>query len=426
MRTYIKTYGCTLNQADSDIMRSLLESEGVETAGGMDGADVVVLNTCTVKRPTEQRILDEIGRLAKGNRRLVVAGCMASANADLVRRRAPGASIVSTQNIHRIADAVRETYDGNRVTYSKNGGIDKLELFSPGSGAIARVPVSEGCLSSCSFCETKFARGTLNSFSEDLIVRAVENSVRKGAMEVQLTSQDMGAYGADRGTNIAELMKRISRIDGDFRVRIGMLNPDHLGKYIDGLIEAFNSDSRFYRFLHLPVQSGSDAVLESMGRRCGTGTFKEYVRKLREQVEGMAIETDIIVGYPTETEADFGKTLDFIGEVRPDVTNISRFGKREHARASRMRQLSAEAVKARSLRLSRAVRALQKSLNSSYVGNSVSALMTESTGKSLNGRTDSYKQVVVPRNGGDGMGIGSHMDLCVYAASCNVLYGRVD
>ncbi len=422
MRTYIKTYGCTLNQADSDIMKSLLKSSGIESAARADDADVVVLNTCTVKRPTEQRILDTIDRLNKHGAKLVIAGCMAGANPDVVRKHAPGATMVTTANVHRIVSAVMEAHMGRSAVYSKPSATEKPAYLDP-SGVVARVPASEGCISSCSFCETKFARGKLHSFPDRVIIRAVENSVKSGAKEVQLTSQDMGAYGADSGTDIAELMGKISQIKGDFRVRVGMLNPDHLGGYIDRLIDAFNSDGRFYRFVHLPVQSGSDSVLKSMGRKCTAGTFAEYARKLRRGVKGISIETDIIVGYPTESEGDFDRTVNLVEEARPDITNVSRFWVRHHARASRMKQLSAETIKNRSMVLSRKVRGLQKTLNSAYVGTNVRALMTERTETSLNGRTDSYKQVVVQDS--NGAEPGSYMDLSVYAASCNVLYCRV-
>lgn len=423
MRTYIKTYGCTLNQADSDIMRSVLEGSGIQVQGSPSNADVTVINTCTVKKPTEQRVLQKIGDLYASGTRLVVAGCLASSSPELVRRRAPKASIVSTGSVHRIAQAVMETAEGRTVTYSGDYGTDKLGFFGARDSVIARVPVSEGCASDCSFCETRLARGRLNSFSEDLIVRAVENSVSAGAKEVQLTSQDMGAYGADRGTDIASLMSRISGIEGDFRVRIGMLNPDHLHRYVDRLVDALNSDARFYRFLHLPVQSGSDAVLESMGRRCTAGMFSELAGRLRREVKGIAIETDIIVGYPGETDEDFARTLELVARIRPDVTNISRFGAMRHTRAAGMRQLGVDTIRRRSIELSRKVRELQGEINSKRIGERIGALMTERGRGSLNGRTDSYRQVVVQHPGG--ARLGSHMDLSVYAASCNVLYCSV-
>ncbi len=420
MRTYIKTYGCTLNKADSDIMETMLADAGVDVVDAEGDADVIVLNTCTVKRPTEQRILDNIKRLVKLDAKLVVAGCMASANADMIRKHAPKAVIVTTSNIDRIADAVIGE-DSSASHFSCYRKHDKAAMLKPDGSVVARVPVSEGCLSACSFCETKFARGKLNSFPEEVILRAVENAVKAGSKEIELTSQDMGAYGADKKTNIAELMKKVAMVDGDFKVRVGMLNPDHLHKYIDELIAAFDSE-RFYKFLHLPVQSGSDGVLNDMGRKCDSGTFIDYVRMLRSEVRGIAIETDMIVGYPTETDSDFDQTLELLKSAKPDMINISKFGVREHARASRLKQLGQLEIKRRSIAVSRLARRIQKEKNSEYIGTSLSALMTERTSSSLNGRTESYRQVVVRNGDADGICIGGYADLNVYSASSNALY----
>ncbi len=423
MQTYIKTYGCTLNRADSDIMQALLSGSGICIATDEGKADVIIINTCTVKRQTQQRILDELREIGKTGKAIVVAGCLAGASPNLISQRAPGASLVSPGNVHRIVEAVEAAHCGRRVCFLDSGRIDKLRLFRPAGGVIARIPTGEGCLSSCSFCETKFARGSLKSFSEELIIRAISDSVAGGAREIQLTSQDMGAYGADTKTDVARLMDSIRKIEGDFSVRIGMLNPDHIDAYLDGIIRNIQ-DRRFYRFLHLPVQSGSGYVAHSMGRRCSPGHFAEVAERLRTEVGGITIETDLIAGYPTESEADFEDTVRFVKEVKPDITNISKFGVRPHARAAGLTQLDAATVKERSTRLSRTVREIQNGINSGFVGKRVMARMTELGSHSMNGKTDSYKQVVVRSSDADGLRLGERAELEVYAASANALYCR--
>ena len=271
--------------------------------------------------------------------------------------------------------------------------------MNPVNSVIAKIPISDGCLSSCSFCETKFARGVLNSFSEGLILKGIEQNVRNGAKEIQLTSQDMGAYGIEKGTNIAKLMEKIALIDGDFKVRVGMLNPEHLNKYFDSFVNAFSSD-RFYKFVHLPVQSGSNRVLKDMRRSYSIEQFNEFVYKLREKIPNLTIETDIIVGFPTETEADFEETIEFIRNVKPDVTNVSRFGARPHASASKMEQQSNETIKKRSNLLSRVVRSTQHEINDKFIGKKLDVIITELNEKSFNGRDSSYKQVVSVRKDG--------------------------
>ncbi len=420
MQVHIKTYGCTLNQADSDLMKWVLESDGIAMAS-QEESDVVVVNTCTVKTPTAQKILHAIERLESSGKRVVVTGCMASANQALIESRAPKASIVTTSNISSITRAVLEAANGRKTVINGHYRKDKLVMFDHDGAVIAKVPVSEGCLSSCGFCETKFARGPLNSFSEDLIVNAVSISARRGAKEIQLTSQDMGAYGIDRKTDIARLMGRLSAIDGDFKIRVGMLNPEHLGRYLDGLINAMQSD-RFYKFIHLPVQSGSNRVLQAMKRMYTIEQFDEYAARLRDGVPGITIETDIIVGYPTETWQDFGETLDFVERTKPNVVNMCRFWARPHAPASKLPRLPDSVITERSSALARVVRRTQQRLNDTFVGKELNVLVTEEEERSFNARTDNYKKVII-KKGASNASLGLRVKARIDLASCNVLYG---
>ena len=317
----IETYGCTLNQAESEIMGSLLERGGHDVELGRYGksgeCDCLIINTCTVKAPTEQRILDRLKAVRGMGKRLIVAGCLASSNGDAISRVAPEASIIGTGSVARISDAVDSAIRGTRVTYTGQERTDKLTGYDPacrcGRSVVAKIPIGEGCLSGCTFCESRFARGPLNSFSEKLILGAVRTKAANGAREIDLTSQDAGAYGLDKGTDIAELVSKASEIPGNFRIRIGMLNPEHLHRCMDRLIEAYASE-KVYRFIHLPIQSASDSVLGDMNRRYAIDEVNSQIKELRRKVRGISVETDIIVGYPTETDADFQSTLDWIGE----------------------------------------------------------------------------------------------------------------
>lgn len=418
MKAYVKTYGCTLNQADSDIISSVLKGNDVEIANNESEADVVIVNTCTVKKATSQRILYKLNKLDNSGKKLVVTGCMAGANQDLIEKYAPNASIVTTPNIQEIATV---TQSNGRMVLNQYKKVDRIALLEPGNSVIAKIPVNDGCLSSCSFCETKFARGPLNSFSEQLILKSIEYNVRNGAKEIQLTSQDMGAYGIDKGSNISKLMEKIAVMDGDFKVRVGMLNPEHLHRYFDAFADALSSD-KFYKFVHLPVQSGSDRVLNDMRRVYTLDEFKMSVNELRQRIPGITIETDIIVGFPTETEADFEETIQFVKTVRPEVTNISRFAVRPHASASRMTQLSNEIIKERSNELSRVVRSVQHGINDKFIGKKFDVIITESNDKSFNGRNIGYRQVVMIRKSGLDMQIGSVHNVLINSASANVLY----
>ncbi|MDE1871234.1 MAG: tRNA (N(6)-L-threonylcarbamoyladenosine(37)-C(2))-methylthiotransferase [Candidatus Micrarchaeota archaeon] len=417
MKAYVKTYGCTLNQADSRIISSVLEKSGVELVGSEAAADVVVVNTCTVKSATSQKILYKLNRLSGSGKRLVVTGCMAGANQNLIEKYAPDASIVTTPNIGSIGSVAANGSKAILNSYSRN---DRLMLYEPSNSVIAMIGISDGCLSACSFCETKFARGRLNSFSEKLILKAIENSSNMGAKEIQLTSQDMGAYGMDRGTSIAELMGRISDMDGDFKVRVGMLNPEHLHRHFDAFADALKG-SKFYKFVHIPIESGSNGVLKDMKRSYTVEEFDNYVKELRSRIPGITIETDVIAGFPTETESRFGETLSFVKRTKPDVTNMSRFGARPHALASKMVQNTRETINSRSNRLSRVVRSVQHELNDRFIGKKLDVIITERNDKSFNGRNESYKQIVIAKDENE-MQMGSMHNVLINSASANVLY----
>ncbi len=420
MQVYIKTYGCTLNQADSGIIQSILKDNGVKEADE-DNADVVVVNTCTVKSSTERKISYYLNKLNKTDRKIVVTGCMAGANRDIISRYAPNASIVTTFNIHNIHEALMDTSVGKKVMFEKYEKMDRLSLINKYSfgGAIAKIQISDGCLSSCGFCETKFARGALNSFNEKLILNAIKLAVRKGAKEIEITSQDVGAYGLDRGTDISELMEKISLIEGNFKVRVGMLNPEHIWRYIDQLSEMLKNE-KFYKFIHLPVQSGSNCVLENMGRGYTIEDVYKYLNILKKKVPEITFMTDIIVGYPTEKEEDLSETFNFIKNSKPDTTNLSKFAERPHTRSSAMKQFSDTEIKRRSISTARLIRKVQTAVNSEYIDKIYKVLITERTSISSNGRTESYKQVVVR---GTRIEMGEWRNIKITDCSSNVLYG---
>lgn len=423
LKVGIKTYGCTLNQADGEIIKSLVLDGANSVSDDIMHSDIAIVNTCTVKKNTERKILQKLADLEKQNKKVIVTGCMAGANRDLIERFAPSASIVTTGNIPSMLDAIGSTLANSRVVLDGPKRRDRIDFLSHDNGIIAKVPVSDGCLSSCSFCETKFARGPLHSFKEEAIIKAIERSAEAGAKEIQLTSQDMGAYGKDKRTNLTELLEKISKLEGDFRVRVGMLNPQHLDGQLDGIISALNS-KKFYKFIHLPVEAGSDHVLGSMRRQYTIDEFKANVERLRRGIKGVGIETDIIVGFPSESEEDFGESMELVRQIKFEVTNISRFGARPHASASKMKQLSTSVINERSNRLSRVVRAVQRKINESYISTRVDTLFTEVSKGSINGRAISYRQVVVKESEGHAK-IGEKKQVMINNVSANALYGSI-
>jgi MiaB/RimO family radical SAM methylthiotransferase len=242
-------------------------------------------------------------------------------------------------------------------------------------------------------------------------------SIEKGAKEIELTSQDTGAYGLDRKTNITELVSKVSDLDGDFRIRIGMLNPEHLNRYFDELIACY-SNEKVYKFLHIPVQSGSNRVLKEMKRRYTIEEFDERVKEIREKVEEISIATDVIVGYPTESDEEFRETLDLLNRIRPEITNVSKFGVRPHSPASKLKPLGSRIVKERSTVTSRLVRSIQHEQRSALVGRTERVLITERNKRSLTGRDECYREVAVVKGFVD---LGAFINVRIVSSSSGCL-----
>lgn len=400
MKVYLETYGCTLNQADSDLMGGILRDAGFRIAKSASTADVVVLNTCTVKGRTENRMASRIGALRRQGKRIVVAGCL-GVNRKRVRDACPEAVILHPGAVGKVADAVRDAAAGRVAEYAETAAKEGLpRIFTK---PILRIPIQEGCVGNCTFCQTKIARPRLMSYSIKWIRGWVEEGVRKGAKEVQLTGMDSGAYGLDLGTNLVGLLTEIAKVRGEFKVRMGMVNPSHAKRMLPELLDIFG-DKRFYRFFHLPVQTGSEKVRLEMNRAHSVEDFREVVRSVRRRFPDACISTDIIVGYPTETREDFAETLALVGEVRPDVANVSKFSSRRGTAASRLKEIRTQEVKARSTELSALVRRIGAEKNRKWEGKVLEVLITEK-GKAAGdggretgdwkGRAENYKQVCV-------------------------------
>lgn len=392
MRVFIETYGCTLNQSDSEAMKGVLVENGVELCDEADEADVILLNTCFVKTPTHQKIVERLRKL-KG-RKLVVAGCMPAANRSVVEKVAPRATLLSPSSLSHVYEAVLAAHKGERKLFLARKPENKYLLPRVREGVIARIPISEGCSSSCSFCVTKLARPVLFSYGEEEILAEIKRCVNAGFREIQLTSMDAGAYGADKRTDIVSLLRRIDRIPGRFLVRVGMMNPQHALRMLPELIDAFRSD-RIYKFLHIPVQSGDNNVLRDMNRSYTVEEFLRVVLEFRKHFPELTIATDVIVGFPTETEDAFGRTLQLIRQLQPDVVNNSKFSPRPGTRAARMRQLPGSVIARRSREMSQLCRAVALEKNRKLVGRTFEVLLSERREGMMAGRTKTYKQVVV-------------------------------
>ncbi|HIP63117.1 MAG TPA: tRNA (N(6)-L-threonylcarbamoyladenosine(37)-C(2))-methylthiotransferase [Archaeoglobus profundus] len=420
VKVYLETYGCTMNQADSDIIRGVI-SRKFELVDSVDDADVVIINSCGVIEFTERKIIKRALELRKKGKKIIIAGCLPRISTKSVEEVSDG--MVSPDNIHKIDWVIENVLEGTKVKLISKNYIDKAKLHKIkcrlNENAIAIVSISEGCVGRCAFCATRFARGRLRSFDLNDIVEEVKSCIEMGFKEIQLTSQDTGAYGLDKGRfMLPDLLNAISEIEGEFRVRVGMMNPHHAVKMLDDLIEAFKSE-KIYKFIHIPVQSGDNKILEDMRRGHTVEDFIEVVSAFRKSFDDVLISTDIIVGYPTESEESFWKSYELIKTVEPDIVNITRFSMRRFTPASKLKDIPDWIKKERSRILTKLVKEIGFKKHQQFLNKKYRVLITrKGKNDTLLSRTDSYRPVIVRKGN-----IGEFIDVKITGYSFNYLVG---
>lgn len=389
MRVHIKTYGCSLNQSDSETIAGNLIAAGHELTSE-ENADVVLYNTCTVKNPTQDKFIAELARQKKP---VVIAGCLPQADK---QRLFTQYALLGTEQLSRAGEmveaAAREEHTHLLARSDEQRLNTKKIRMNP---FVEIVPICAGCLSNCTYCKTKQARGNLKSYRPMDIQKQCEQAIAEGVKEIWLTSQDNGAYGMDIGTNPGKLLTRIASLEGDFLVRFGMANPDWTKKWLNELILAYKHP-KVYKFLHLPIQSGSDGVLKHMNRRYTADDIRMIVQRFREEIPGITIATDIICGYPTETDEDFQKTIDLVRERKFPIINISKFYSRPDTAAAKLKQLPNSVGKKRSSELTSVFEEeILPPIRNALVGKTLSVLFTQRKEKTNIGKALDYTQVLV-------------------------------
>jgi len=384
-----------------------------------EGEDVLVINTCTVKSPTEKKVLKRLRELEKEGTPVVVAGCLPAAQPEVIELF-PSFSFIGT-NSGDIASSVESAGRGGRYVNVSEPG-DKSQVPTVRHNPVVEIlPISEGCLGSCTYCITKQARGELTSFRQGSLVQRVEKAVTEGVREVWVTSQDTGAYGLDTGGSLADLLNKITEVGGDFRVRVGMMNPDHALAHLGELLDAFENE-KIYRFLHLPLQSGCDRVLADMGRRYEVDDFLEVANAFRKKYD-ITLSTDVICGYPTESDEDFKETLKVLEKIEPDVLNVSRFWPRPHTKAAELKQLPGSKTKERSRKANKLFKKIGLKRNKKWVGWEGEALTSQrNDDSSYTARNSHYKPIIL--KGGENL-LGKSINVKIEEATYYDLRGQI-
>ncbi|XP_014796588.1 PREDICTED: threonylcarbamoyladenosine tRNA methylthiotransferase [Calidris pugnax] len=426
-KIWIRTWGCSHNNSDGEYMAGQLAAYGYKITDNSAEADLWLLNSCTVKNPAEDHFRNSIKKAQEGKKKVVLAGCVPQAQPrqDYLK----GLSIIGVQQIDRVVEVVEETIKGHSVRLlgqkkdnGKRLGGARLDLPKIRKNPLIEIiSINTGCLNACTYCKTKHARGDLASYPIEELVDRAKQSFQEGVCEIWLTSEDTGAYGRDIGTDLPTLLwKLVEVIPEGAMLRLGMTNPPYILEHLEEMAKILNHP-RVYAFLHIPVQSASDSVLMDMKREYCVADFKQVVDFLKEKVPGITIATDIICGFPGETDEDFQETMKLVEQYRFPSLFINQFYPRPGTPAAKMHQVPAAVKKQRTKDLSQ----LFHSYNpyDHKVGERQRVLVTEESFDSnyYVAHNPFYEQVLVPK---DPLLMGKMVEVNIYEAGKHFMKGQ--
>ena len=425
LQVFVRNFGCSANTADGEVLAGCLAHAGFQIATSELEADVLIYNTCAVKGPTENRIINAIKHAPKG-KKLIVAGCLPMISFERLMREVPFDGAIGPSVGNKIVDVVSRVLAGEKfVELSNLNCKPELDLprtkFNP---IISIIPVNFGCLGSCAYCCVIYARGHLRSYNIKEVTNRVESDFAMGTKEFWITSQDTAAYGRDIGTNLADLLESISSLAGDFRVRVGMMTPNLATDMENRLINVFDSP-KIFKFLHFPVQSGDDTVLQNMRRFYTTAEFKGIVDTFRAEFPYLTLATDVIVGFPGETAEAFENTLKLLEDVKPDIVNVSKFFPRPKTAAAKIQDglVERDEIKRRSTVAAELAKRISFERNKRWV-DWVGEVLVDEKGKvegSWVGRNFAYKPIAIKST--DNL-LGKTFKVKVIEASTTYLKGK--
>ncbi len=416
-KIWVEAYGCSASFADSEMISGLIVNGGHTIANSSKDADLSMIVTCSVKDATADKMVHRIKNLR--TKPLIVAGCLPKAEKETVEKFSPKASLLGPTSIGKTLDVIGSTLKGiKRIEINDLDepkiGLPKVRL----NPAVGIIEIASGCMSECTFCQTKLAKGDLQSYRVGDIVRQVKSEIDDGCVEVWLTSTDNGCYGFDIGSSLPELIKTISEIPSEFMIRVGMMNPMYLPRIKEDLLRSYENE-KVFKFLHIPVQSGSDQVLKNMKRGHTSKTYLEANKEFRKKFYEFTMSTDIIVGFPTETEDDFLETIRLLKETQPDIVNLSRYSARPGTKAAKMKQIAVSEVKRRSKIIFDLTKKIAHERNKAWIGWKGTVLFDEMSDNVVKGRNFAYKQVITDEK----VNLGQKLEVKITKVSPNSLFG---
>ncbi|MCY3763908.1 MAG: tRNA (N6-isopentenyl adenosine(37)-C2)-methylthiotransferase MiaB [Gemmatimonadetes bacterium] len=428
-RVFIETYGCQMNVSDTELMMGVLKKAGFRRALALEDADVVLLNTCAIRERAEERVAGRLSQLSRVKRArpdlvLGVSGCMAKHLAEQLLDRLPYVDlVVGPDSYRRLPELIGEAAGNPALDVRLDRGEDYLELDPVRQeGTNAWITIMRGCDKFCTFCIVPYVRGRERSVPAGDLLRQVRLAASEGFQEVTLLGQTVNSYH-DGESDFADLLKMVARVEGIRRIRF---TSPHPSDFSDKLIGTIAEESKICRFIHLPVQSGSDRVLEAMKRTYSSGRYVDLVDRLRSAVPGLCLSTDVIVGFPGEDDSDFESTMALMRHVRYDSAFMFKYSPRKGTVAYReIPDTVPETEKSRRLQAVIAQQTgISGEINRRYVGRMQEVLVEgdarRGKGQAV-GKSDGFKTVVFPR---DGIRTNTFVDIRITDATSHTLIGR--
>jgi len=425
LKIYIVTTGCSINRALGEILKQKI-SDIFDLVESPAYADIVILNLCAVKKPTEDRGIAIAKKLLDRGKKIIITGCLAESSTKRIIRQLPNANIVGIEHMltSDLLHIINRISRGQKII--KTGMPSTIAYPSERileNRLIGIVPIAFGCINNCTYCIDRAIWGLIKSIPIDNIIREVRRLIRLGVKEIRLTAHDTAAYGIDKHYTLVNLLEKILEIDGHYRIRIGMASPNTFRKISDEILDLIRNEERIYNFVHIPLQSGSNRILELMNRPYTVEEYVDLFKKARKKLgQDSTIATDIITAFPTETEDDHQQTIKILTELKPDFTNISRYGDRPGRPATQLRpKIHSKIAKRRTKEIFEIVKKISYERNKRYLGQRLLTLFLDKKDR-YTGRTNSNRLFYTE----DPVELGTFKYVKIEYITWKALYGHVD
>jgi len=415
-----------------EILKGILKQSGYEITNNEKIADIIIINTCIVKGKTESKIKRRIQDLSKlyKNKLFIISGCMPETDFNSLKKINPDLLFLGIHHIKDISQIISDYFDNEfnsnmQKEYLSERKEEKILLPKiPENKLISIIQISEGCNGQCSFCKTRLAKGSLFSYPSDKIIKQIENDLQQGAKEIWLTSQDCASYGIDQGKPLLpELLNEILKLKHNFKLRLGMMNPNNVYPIMGELIQIYKSP-KMYKFIHIPIQSASNNVLRNMKRPYEIKKVEKIIKQFKKEFPDIVIATDIITAYPTETEQDNQSNLEFIKEFKPDVLNLSKFSSHRGTEAGKLKPLDIKIINRRASELMQIHRETAEKNKQKYKDKTISIFINKKISENLyEARDDNYNIILISSK--DKSILGKNLDVQIKQVGVHHLIGEM-